>query len=472
VSATTPDAFDRLSEKIADTVNPIVVKEVRQGLRTRVFWLFFSLMLVVNLFISLVCFATAEESANVGKGAFIAFFVVLSFVQFFIIPYTAYRPMAREAEQETWVLLTLTGIGPRRILGGKISSSVMQGSLYASAAAPFLLFSYFLNGIDLPTIIIAAFASIAYQVFLVAACVSTATLAESRLVRGLLHFVLLGGLFWCLGWGIAGGVATSELVLKFSGSEWLVLVMPIFYFVTTGLLLFEAAAARLSLPTEDYARNPRIIYLVQFTGMGMLSLVLAKSGGSDATQTVSILLSVYAALVGLFVVSDRDGMAKSHWVKGGRFSLLKPGAFRGFLFVMVSLAVACALLVALGFESASQSDMNVMLGAPGYTVFLLSASILLARRLSVMPHQMPAVTRVVFLVLLVVLTAIPPLVGEIVSDADDVFLNALNPTLGLINLEKESHDGVALLAFLWSVAGLCGIGALVSLRKRDVEWNA
>jgi hypothetical protein len=89
-----------------------------------------------------------------------------------------------------------------------------------------------------------------------------------------------------------------------------------------------------------------------------------------------------------------------------------------------------------------------------------------------MPHQMPAVTRVVFLVLLVVLTAIPPLVGEIVSDADDVFLNALNPTLGLINLEKESHDGVALLAFLWSVAGLCGIGALFSLRKRDVEWNA
>jgi hypothetical protein len=165
-------------------------------------------------------------------------------------------------------------------------------------------------------------------------------------------------------------------------------------------------------------------------------------------------------------------MAKSHWVKGGRFSLLKPGAFRGFLFVMLLLFVASGLLIALGFETANQSDMNVMIGAPGYTLFLLSASILIARRLSVMPHQMPAVTRVVFLVLLVVLTAVPPLVGEIVSDADDVFLNALNPTLGLINLEKESHDGVSLLAFLWSVAGLCGIGALVSLRKRDVEWNA
>ena len=108
----------------------------------------------------------------------------------------------------------------------------------------------------------------------------------------------------------------------------------------------------------------------------------------------------------------------------------------------------------------------------GYALFLLSASTLLARRLSVMPHQVPAVTRVVFLVLLVVLTAVPPLVGEIVSDADDLFLNALNPTLGLINLEKEAHDGVVMLGFLWVVAGLCGVGALVSLRRRDVEWRA
>lgn len=472
MSATTPDAFDRFGEELADRVNPIVVKEVRQGLRTRVFWLFFSLMLVVNLFISLVCFAMAEQESNLGKAAFIAFFVVLAFVQFFIIPYTAYRSMAREAEQETWVLLTLTGLGPRRILGGKVGSSVLQGALYASAAAPFLLFSYFLNGVDLPTVVVAALASVAYQVFLVAAAVSTATLAESRLVRGLLHFVLLGALLQGLGMGITGGVLTGEFVSRFSGGDWLVLAMPLFFLVTTGLLLFEAAAARLSLPTEDYARGPRVMYLVQFVGIALLALLLKKAGSGDGAAGASVALSVYATVVGLFVVSDRDGMARAHWAKGGRFSLLKPGAFRGFLFVFGLLFIGCALFFALAVDGASQSDLNVLLGAPGYALFLLSASTLLARRLSVMPHQVPAVTRVVFLVLLVVLTAVPPLVGEIVSDADDLFLNALNPTLGLINLEKEAHDGVVMLGFLWVVAGLCGVGALVSLRRRDVEWRA
>lgn len=472
MSTATPDAFDRFGERLADTVNPIVVKEVRQGLRTRVFWLFFTLMLVVNLFISLVCFAMAEDNANVGKGAFVAFFVVLSFVQFFIIPYTAYRSMAREAEQETWVLLTLTGLGPRRILGGKVGSSVLQGALYASAAAPFLLFSYFLNGIDLPTIIVAALASVAYQVFLVAASVSTATLAESRLVRGLLHFLLLGALLQGLGMGITGGVLTGEFVQKFSGGDWLVLAMPLFFFVTTGLLLFEAAAARLSLPTEDYARGPRLMYLVQFIGIAVLVLLMRRPGDGGWAAGGSVALSVYATLVGLFLVSDRDGMARSHWAGGGRFSWLKPGAFRGFLFVVGLLFLGGVFFLGVDFGALTQSQLNVVLGAPGYALFLLSASTLLARRLSVMPHQVPAVTRVVFLVLVVVLTAVPPLVGEIVSDADDLFLNALNPTIGLVNLEKEAHDGVVMLAFLWVVAGLCGVGALVSLRTRDVEWSA
>ena len=75
-------------------------------------------------------------------------------VHFFIIPYSAYRSLAREREDETWVLLILTGLGPRRILRGKVASFLVQAGLYASAVGPFLLFSYYLNGIDLPTILL------------------------------------------------------------------------------------------------------------------------------------------------------------------------------------------------------------------------------------------------------------------------------------------------------------------------------
>ncbi|MBL8915881.1 MAG: ABC transporter permease [Archangium sp.] len=473
-----PDALDRFGERLADRVNPIIVKEVRQGLRTRVFWIFFSLMLVSCLFISLFFFAANDGMGErSGQPAFIAFFVCLALVQFFVIPYVAYRSMAREAEDETWVLLTLTGLGPRRILAGKLGSSVLQGTLYASAATPFLLFSYFLNGIDLPTIIVGVAVSIAYQVFLVSVSVSLATLAESRIVRALLHFVLLGVLLQGLGFGIAGSVAIGEFAQKVSGSAafWISTVSVFFGMLSTGLLLFEAAAARLSLPTEDYTRGPRSVYVVQFIGAAALFVWgWMASGESEVLTAGSVTLSLYATLVGLFVASDRDGMAKVHWAHGGRFSFLKPGGFRGYLLVtgLLMSATLAFFGLALFDGKLGMGPMLVLVAAPAFALMMLSLPIVVSRWIPHPPWQTPAMIRLVFLGLVVLMTGVPPLIGEIVSDADDLFLNALNPVVGLINIERQSHDGVALTLLVWGAALGLGASALFSLRARDTEWLA
>jgi len=478
VAARAPDAFDRFGEDLADRVNPIVVKEVRQGLRTRVFWIFFSLMLVACLFISLFAFAASDGIADrAGQATFIAYFVCLGFVQFFVIPYSAYRSMAREAEDETWVLLTLTGIGPRRILAGKLASSVLQGSLYASAATPFLLFSYFLNGIDLPTIIVGVCVSVAYQVFLVSVAVSLATLAESRIVRALLHFVLLGVLLQGLGFGIGGAVAIGEFAQKISSTAafWLTALSVLFGMISTGLLLFEAAAARLSLPTEDYARGPRLMYVAQFLG----ALALFVWGWSVANQAevltaASVTLSIYSALVGLFVASDRDGMAKVHWATGGRFALLKPGGLRGYALTVALLLFATVVLAMLALNDGSMpmGAMLVLLAAPGFALLMLSLPIVVSRWIPHPPWQTPAMIRLVFLGLVVLMTGVPPLIGEIVSDADDLFLNALNPVVGLVNIEKQGQDGLPLVLLVWGVAVGLAASAAFSLRARDTEWLA
>ena len=80
--------------------------------------------------------------------------------------------------------------------------------------------------------------------------------------------------------------------------------------------------------------------------------------------------------------------------------------------------------------------------------------------------------RLVFLGLVVLMTGVPPLIGEIVSDADDLFLNAFNPIVGLINIERQSHDAVPLVLLVWGIAAGLGASAFFSLRSRDTEWLA
>jgi len=458
----------------SERLNPIVVKEVRQGLRTRVFWIFFGLMLVACLCISLVAWATANEMGfDGGRYFFIAFYVCLAVVQFFIIPYTAYRSMAREREDETWVLLTLTGLGPRRILRGKLSSFIVQGLLYGSAAGPFLLFCYYLNGIDLPTIVLCVATGAAWQLFLTSVCVCTATLAEARITRALLHFVLLGMLLWALISGIASVAGFVEGARNLFGDDifWATAIGTLWALVSYAVLLFEAAAARLSLPTEHYARGPRIAFTAQVAGALALFLWGWERSGRDVEVLVvaEIFICLHIAFIGMFIASDVDGMSRRHWAGSQRLNLLKPGALRGFILTLIVLGVVCGALIFLwlGRHGHDVKQFRAMISAPAFVVLYLAAPSALARLFQHHPSQTPVLVRVFTLGLVMLGSGVPPLMAVLLGlDPDHAFLNALNPIVGMVNLAKDEvgWEGVLLL---YGVAGGFTILALSMMYARD-----
>jgi ABC-type transport system involved in multi-copper enzyme maturation permease subunit len=477
VAAVAPlPAWDRFTAQLSERLNPIVVKEVRQGLRTRVFWIFFGLMLFACLCISLIAWAQAQEAGDdAGRYFFIAFFVCLSVVQFFIIPYTAYRSMAREREDETWVLLTLTGLGPRKILRGKLTSFLVQGALYGSAAGPFLLFCYYLNGIDLPTIGVCIVAGSAFQLFITSVAVCSATLAETRIARALMHFLLLGMLLLFFTWAIGSvvGVVSNAREVLSDNVFWTAAGFVVWAFVSYAVLLFEAAAARLSLSTESYALGPRLVFLAQLVvALGLAWWSWKRSGAEvEAVVPIEIFACLHLTFVGTFVMSDVDGMSRRHWTRTARFNLLKPGALRGFLLVLGCIVGVGAAFVAvfLSKGAAPSPELRVLCAAPAFVVLYLAAPTALARMVRHHPSQTPVMVRIFGLGLLLLASGVPPLVAVICGfDADNVLMNMLNPIIGLTNLGNDKSDWSAVL-LVWGVAAAFTLLAFSLLLTRDVK---
>jgi hypothetical protein len=249
----------------------------------------------------------------------------------------------------------------------------------------------------------------------------------------------------------------------------------IFMLATWGVLLYESAAARMSLVTESYARGPRLALLVQLLGMmGMFAWGAIDAQEIKLVVMGSILCSAHLLVVGTFIASDHDGMARALWLKRLRGSLLEPGALRGFRLVML-LFVAIVLVfgglsVFLGKgEPRWPGFAAVTLAAPAYGALYLAAPIVLARLGTSDPDHTPRVTRVAAFGLLLVGSGGPPLVAALAGgDADGRTINFLNPVMGLVNLDKSwDSPPVPHLLGLWCITLVVVLIAQEMLGRRD-----
>jgi ABC-type transport system involved in multi-copper enzyme maturation permease subunit len=452
VAVPLPSRWDRLAERWGERLNPLVVKEVRQGVRTRLFWVCFGLMLLACLLVALLAYGDMRGGSSYrpkGQTYFFTFFVFLGLVHFFIIPYSAYRSLAREREDETWVLLTLTGLGPRRILRGKVASFLVQAGLYASAAGPFLLFSYYLNGIELPSILVVLGLGALWLVFLTLVGVCAATLADSRLGRAVMHFVVLGVLAGGVAQGLGGAYALSSGGSRLMRDDDVLAVVGValWLMVSYGALLFETAASRLSLSTEDYTRGPRRVLLIQMvlSALVVMGLWWAESQEQEMAFGGGMLGGLHITLVGLFLATDVDGQARALRAKTRPWSLLRPGALRGFRFTVLLLGgwMLFSLWLQLDSPGTRTSRETLMLAtgaAAAYALLFLSAALLLGRMPRSDRWASPVSVRLLFVALVGLGSVVPPLVALMLGrDSDHRLLNLFNPVVGTANFATYDY---------------------------------
>src|SRR5471032_879193 len=160
MTKTTSSAFIRWKNHFTNwrewEFNPIVIKELRQGVRS---WTVTGMLLLflVVLFIASLGFLvtqTFDASANMGLGAtmFSAFTVILAGASILFIPLYIGVRVAQERQDNNPDLLYVTAVSPSRIIFVKFLCGAYIAVLFFSACMPFMAFTNLLRGVDLPTV--------------------------------------------------------------------------------------------------------------------------------------------------------------------------------------------------------------------------------------------------------------------------------------------------------------------------------
>ncbi len=490
-------AIEQTIGRLGEYLNPILVKEARQALKSKQFSITFALLLTLVWVWSLLAgvwidpanFADAPRQSLV---IFMGYFVLLAFPLILVVPYSAFRSLAGEIEDGTYELLSITTLSPRQIIGGKMGSALLQMMLYLSAVSPCLAFTYLLPGVDIVTIgLILLYVTVASALLSILSLL-LATIASQRHWQILLQVFLIVGLcfaLWCVcGFGavMIQGRAFESAAREFGfwfGVGWILANAASLF-----LILFMCAKAMITFDSENRSTGIRMALLlpplITFGGLTFANLHFDYEPESIIAAIIPI--AIYWGVAGSMITAESPrlsarmrrqlpqsllGRACSAW--------FNPGPASGCMFVVLNFLAVPLVVTALGylnlsnqsnpfaatFELGKQIELAWVLWM--YLVIFLGVNRLLITRL----HHVAAVN--VFLGFLTTLLlflagiAAPVLVQFFVTGAGSMAytqLHVSNLPYTCVELFVDSRNEAALLQVKWMLAAAAAAVLLLNAR--------
>lgn len=137
----------RLRQALSDYASPVLVKELRQGLRARGFALTFLLMqgLLMLILLLMVGAASAHQDLR-GYNQF--FWACAGIPLVYLMPLRALGAIYEEYTRNTLELVYLSSLTPWRIACGKYISLIAQAALMTVGILPYVVVRYFLGAVN------------------------------------------------------------------------------------------------------------------------------------------------------------------------------------------------------------------------------------------------------------------------------------------------------------------------------------
>ncbi|MEM1069165.1 MAG: ABC transporter permease [Planctomycetota bacterium] len=363
---------DRISRGFGEWLNPILVKEARQSLKSRQFIITFFLLLVASCswtILGVVVNAPDVYYLPTGDSLIVGYYFVLAIPMIGMVPLAAHRSLAAEIDDDTFEMLVITKLTSLGIVLGKMTSAILQMLIYFAAIVPCLAFTYLLRGIDLPTIVMMIIVVFFTALLVTSACLMLATLAPSRAGQTLALLAALGLIvfaeFLC-------GAFNMEVILRQglgSDSEGL-LFTSIFVVIGASCIavFLKAAAARIAPVTENRSTGLRYLMLLQqLLWCGSMALIILWYEDLEVLNFSNMVIAGYWLLMGSIMLAESPELSPR--VQRGLPSTVagrvlrtwfNPGPGTGFVYAITTGSTGVAVMALFGtlvpYDRAPRTD--------------------------------------------------------------------------------------------------------------------
>lgn len=319
----------------SDKYSPMVVKELRQGLRTKMFG---GMMLGVHAILLLITLAgissTRGQEKEIVNG-------IIGFVLYLIFPLSGFSALAGEIKANTMDMLVLSRLSAGRIVFGKWAAVVLQSLLLTVSILPYMVARYFFGGADLMTDILFLFQSWLVSAVLTAAVVALSTQKQfwlrALIVAMPLFFSFITPMFLFMFGGsrlrsVSQGESLSALIYILPSCAWLIFA------------LLSIAATRIAPASSLLSVPKRLVNLAALILLPLLQWLVTSNVDQMLLYMILILSSVDALTEQVRPISSVyiPFYRRSIWGRIGRF-FLAPGWMHGFLFSLVLVAVSAGI---------------------------------------------------------------------------------------------------------------------------------
>lgn len=405
-------------------LNPILVKELRQAVRswavTGLLLLFLTALFIISLGFLVFQSFDVNPDMQLGGEMFSWFTGILAVACVLFIPLYMGVRVAAERQENNPDLFYVSTLSPARIILGKFLCGTYMALLFFSACMPFMAFSNILRGVDLPTIFY-----ILFFLFLVVCVVNMiaiflACIPASRPFKVL--FTLFG--FIASFWLIFPVIAISLQALRagigttMGGRDfWIDTLTQIALGAAVTGLFYVMAVALVSPISSNRALPVRIYISVIWLLTGLLCLGWAAKTGHPETVYGWFVPMFLLLLVSLIVVisnSDvlshrvRRSIPQSRWKQFPAF-LVFNGAAGGVLWVGLMMAATFIVFHLLFPTVANTGNTFLSLGAVAAYAFDYALTALFIQR-TFLPHRPAKLTGLIAAIIAATCSLMPSIV--------------------------------------------------------------